>query len=75
MLTISAEKKAAHEVDENGYILRERSFGRIERTLPLPDGMNADAAQASFKSGVLTVTIPKTSQCEGGSKRIAVQSH
>jgi HSP20 family protein len=75
MLTISAEKKAAHEVDENGYILRERSFGRIERTLPLPDGVNADAAQASFKSGVLTVTIPKTSQGEGGSKRIAVQSH
>jgi HSP20 family protein len=75
MLTISGEKKADRETKENGYILRERSFGRLERALPLPEGIDADKAQATFKSGVLTVTIPKTSEGWSGAKRIAIQSH
>jgi HSP20 family protein len=74
-LVIRGEKKTDREVDENGYILRERSFGRFERTLPLPDGIDADAAQAHFKSGVLTVTIPKTAEAQSGSKRIPVRSN
>lgn len=74
MLTISGEKKLDRETDEKGYTLRERRFGRVERVLPLPEGVDADAAQAAFKSGVLTVTIPKTSQAQGSAKRILVQS-
>jgi HSP20 family protein len=75
MLTISAEKKAAREEKANGYLLRERSFGRVERTLPLPEDVDPDAAQASFKGGVLTVTFPKTGQAESeSSRRIPVQS-
>lgn len=73
MLTISAEKKAVREENESGYILRERSFGRVERTLPLPEGVNTDAAQASFKAGVLTVTIPKEAEAREESKRVPVQ--
>ncbi|HYZ63934.1 MAG TPA: Hsp20/alpha crystallin family protein [Acetobacteraceae bacterium] len=74
MLTIAAEKKSGGETERDGFILRERSIGRVERTLPLPDGVDADAAQASFKNGVLTVTIPKTSQAQADTKRIPVQS-
>jgi HSP20 family protein len=75
MLMISGEKKADRKVDDNGYILHERSFGRVERALPLPDGIDADAAQATFKNGVLTVAIPKTTQGQNGAKRIPVRSH
>jgi HSP20 family protein len=75
MLVISGEKKTDREVNENGYILRERSFGRVERAVPLPDGIDANAAQAAFKSGVLTVTIPKTAQAGNGAKRIPVRSN
>ncbi|MDB5402780.1 MAG: hypothetical protein QOD93_2566 [Acetobacteraceae bacterium] len=74
VLTIAAEKKAGRDVEEDGYILRERSFGRLERTVTLPDEVNSDAAQASFKAGVLTVTIPKTRQAQDDSKRVPVQS-
>jgi HSP20 family protein len=74
MLTISAEKKAAREENESGYILRERSFGRVERPLPLPAGVNTDAAQATFKGGVLTVTIPKVTEARDEAKRVPVQS-
>ena len=75
MLVISGEKKVDREVDENGYILRERSFGRVERSLPLPDGIDVNAAQAIFKSGVLTLTIPKTPQAQSGAKHIPVRSN
>jgi HSP20 family protein len=73
LLVISGEKKADREVDEKGYILRERSVGRVERSVPLPDGIDASAAQATFKSGVLTVTIPKTAEARNGAKRIPVR--
>jgi HSP20 family protein len=75
MLTISAEKKAAREAKDDGYILRERSFGRVERTLSLPEDVDPDAAQASFKDGVLTVTFTKTGQEDSESKRIPIQSN
>lgn len=75
MLTISGEKKSERETKDDDYVVRERSFGRFERTLALPEGVKAEAAQASFKNGVLTITIPKAAQGEGGAKRIAVQSH
>jgi HSP20 family protein len=74
MLIISGEKKVDREMDENGYTLRERSFGRVERTLPLPEGIDGKAAEATFKSGVLTVTIPKTNQARSKAKRIPVQT-
>ena len=75
MLTISGEKKTERETKDDDYIVRERSFGRFERTLSLPEGVKTEAAQATFKNGVLTITIPKPSQGQSGAKRITVQSH
>jgi HSP20 family protein len=72
-LTIRGEKKSEREEKDKGYLLRERSFGRIERVVPLPDGLDVNAASAAFKNGVLTVTIPKTQEAQAGAKRIAVQ--
>jgi HSP20 family protein len=74
MLVITGEKKTDRELDEKGYVVRERSFGRVERTLALPEGIDADAAQASFKSGVLTVTLPKTAEAQTSAKHIPVQT-
>ncbi len=73
MLMISGEKRADRKVDGNGYLLQERSFGRVERALPVPDGIDADAAEATFKNGVLTITIPKTAQAQSSAKRIPVK--
>jgi HSP20 family protein len=73
MLTIRGEKKAEREEEEQGYILRERTFGRVERVVPLPDGLDLDAAEATFKNGVLTVRIPKTAESQALHRRIQVQ--
>ena len=45
---------------EGKYFRREISRGEYSRTLSLPDYVDADNAKASFKDGILKVTLPKT---------------
>ena len=58
-LTISGERNAEHEQREKGWYRIERSFGRFSRSLSLPDGVDPEGIQASFRDGVLDVRIPK----------------
>ena len=58
-LSISGERKAAHEQRERGWYRIERSFGSFSRSLTLPEGVNPDGIQAEFRDGVLEVRIPK----------------
>lgn len=73
MLTIRGEKRSERDEEKEGYVLRERSFGRVERVVPLPDGLDLDSAKATFKNGVLTVSIAKTPEAQAAVKRIPVQ--
>lgn len=75
VLVISGERKTEQQSDKDGYIVRERSVGRVERALPLPEGVDADAVEATFKGGVLTITIPKTEEARSSGKRIPVRSN
>jgi HSP20 family protein len=59
LLTIRGEKKAARKQDERDYRLMERSEGMFVRSLRLPFAAEASEIKASFKDGVLTITIPK----------------
>jgi len=57
-VTLQGELKA--DRDENAtYILRERPSGRFLRVVNLPDELDAAAAEASLKDGVLTLRVPK----------------
>jgi HSP20 family protein len=73
MLSLRGERQSERETEQKGFIRRERSFGRIERVVPLPQGLELDEAKAKFKNGVLTVTIPKTAEAQAAVKRIAVR--
>jgi HSP20 family protein len=73
VLTIRGERKAERETKNEGYVRRERSFGRIERVVPLPAGIDPNSATANFKNGVLAVTIAKTAEARDTVKRIAVR--
>ena len=59
LLTIKGEKKAEKEQKDKNYHLVERSYGSFERSLQLPEGVNADAIKASIDKGVLKVVVPK----------------
>jgi HSP20 family protein len=72
VLTIRGEKKAEKEEKDKNYRLVERSYGSFERSLELPDGVNADAIKANIAKGVLKVTVPKPAPAQ--SKKIEVKS-
>ena len=66
MLTIKGEK----EEEEGDYYHSERSYGYFDRTIALPQGIDADNAKAKFKKGVLKVTIPKKPEAQSSRRRI-----
>jgi HSP20 family protein len=61
-LRISGERKAEREESERGWYRIERSFGSFSRSLSLPDGVDTDGIDASFRNGVLEVRIPKPAE-------------
>lgn len=60
VLSIRGEKRAETEDKERGY--SERTYGRFERHIGLPRGVEEDRASATFKKGVLTIVLPKTAE-------------
>lgn len=63
-LTVSGERKADHKEERGQTYRRERFFGRFQRTVTLPQPVKADAVRASYKDGILTVTLPKTEEAK-----------
>ena len=59
-LRIRGEKRSGAAQEGRRYHLRERAYGRFERSIPLPHGVDADKAEVSYRDGVLTVILPKT---------------
>jgi HSP20 family protein len=71
IVTISGSFKEEKETTEAGYVHRELSHGSFSRTFALPTAVKADTATASFKDGLLTLTIPKTEEVKP--KHVKVQ--
>lgn len=59
MLTISGERKQENETKDKTYHRIERSYGQFRRMIRLPAEVDADKVKASYKDGVLSVTLPK----------------
>src|SRR5262245_59513220 len=57
-LTIQGERKQERKEEGEGWHRSERSYGSFFRSIPLPEGVNADEAKASFHDGVLEITMP-----------------
>jgi len=70
VLTLRGEKKSEVEDKDRGYT--ERSYGRFERRIGLPRGVDRDKAVATFRNGVLTVTLPKTEAAKQDIRRIPI---
>ncbi|HVO14859.1 MAG TPA: Hsp20/alpha crystallin family protein [Alphaproteobacteria bacterium] len=74
ILTIKGEKKAEKEEKGKNYHRIERSYGSFQRSLALPPTVNVEAIDATFKKGVLTITLPKTAKAVEKAKKIEVKA-
>lgn len=72
-LTIEGEKSTSKKDEKKNFVSREITYGRYERTVSLPLSADVDNAKASFKKGMLWVTIPKKAQNKISTKSIKIQ--
>ena len=63
-LTISGERKYEQKNQDAETYRAERFFGKFHRTLALPKPVQSDQAKATYKDGILTVTLPKTEEAK-----------
>jgi len=73
-LTIKGEKKAEKEEKKKDYYVSERSFGSFQRYFGLPEGVDTNKIEATFKNGVLKVILPKTAEAQKAAKKIEVKA-
>ena len=65
ILTIKGEKHKEKEEKDEKYHRVERSWGEFTRAIALPGAADTEKVNATFKEGVLTITLPKTPAAKG----------
>lgn len=72
---VNIKGQTAQEKEDKGanYYRRERYYGAIQRSIPLDAKVEAEKAKATFKNGVLEVTVPKVEGAEGKQVQVKVE--
>ncbi len=73
-LVLKGEKHKDKEEKDKNYYLSERSYGSFQRRFHLPDGIDTAKIAATFTKGILTVTLPKTTEAQKQQKKIEVKA-
>jgi len=74
VMTIKGEKKEEKEEQKKDYHLTERRYGAFQRSFALSAGVDADKIDASFKKGVLTVTLPKKPEAIKAERKVEIKA-
>ena len=73
VLSISSEVKNENEETNDTYTRREFGYSSFKRTFTLPDSVESDKVKASYKDGILMVTLPKREEAkQKPAKRIEI---
>ena len=73
-VTIKGEKKEEKEDKGKNYYYMERSYGSFNRVIPLATETEAGKAEASFKNGVLNITIPKSASAKAKGTKVPIKA-
>jgi HSP20 family protein len=69
LLTISAEHQEEKEEKDNSYTRKEFSYNSFMRSFELPSYVNAEAIDAQYKEGILTLTLPKKEEAKSNRRK------
>ena len=72
-ITIEGERQNEHEEKGEGYFRSERSYGKFYRRIPMPEGVKAEDANATFSKGVLEITLPAVKREERKARRLEIR--
>lgn len=72
-LTIRGTHQNETEEKDENYLRHETSYGSFQRTVSLPETADLENADARFKNGLLTISIPKKAEALKKEKRIRIQ--
>lgn len=73
-MTIRGERKEEKEDKGKNWYTREQSYGSFHRVIPLPANVESGKAKATFKKGLLTVTVPKREEEQAKRKAIKIET-
>lgn len=71
-VTIEGERRGEKEENREGFYRSERSYGKFSRQIPLPDGVNVQNANATFRNGVLEITMEAPRRSEAKKRRLSI---
>lgn len=74
VLSIKGEKKKSSEEKNQNWHRTESSYGYFQRIIPLPKEVVADKVEATFKNGLLSVSLPKNAGAKPQGKKINVKN-
>lgn len=58
-LIVQGERRLIKEIPEERYIQIERPYGPFQRAFPLPKAIDQEEIKATYKDGVLRITLPR----------------
>ena len=70
VLSITGEKRDERREENKDYYVQAHSFGSFQRAFPVPDDVDTDKIEATFKNGVLSVTLPKSTGSQKATKKL-----
>jgi HSP20 family protein len=73
-LVIKGEKRSEKEEKDKNYYRMERSYGSFYRVLPMPCAIDKDSVDASYKDGVLKVSLTKSKEALSNGKKIQIKA-
>lgn len=74
ILTLRGERKFEKKVNESNYLRVERSYGAFSRSFSLANTVNSEAIKATYKNGVLTLSIPKREEAKPKQIKVNIES-
>lgn len=72
-LTVRGEKKQENETKKSDFHRVERSYGSFQRSFTLPTTVKTDKIDATYKEGILTITLPKAEEAKPKSIDVKVK--
>ncbi len=73
VLNLEGSRASSSEIDEKNYYRKEVRTGSFHRAIVLPVSVQADKAQASFKDGLLKITLPKEERAKSKNIKINIE--